>query len=90
MMFLKLSIGFVFFLVASNMHLGSAQEPADRARARDIGVEVGLMKTGVLNAITDVPGVMVGHRTLFRSTPMENLRDSLRWKSLETSRPPSS
>ncbi len=33
-------------------------------RARDYGIEIGVFKTGALNAITDVPGVQVGHTTL--------------------------
>ncbi|MET2984504.1 DmpA family aminopeptidase [Aureibaculum conchae] len=33
-------------------------------RARDYGVEIGVLKTGTLNAITDVNGVKVGHTTL--------------------------
>jgi D-aminopeptidase len=37
---------------------------AQRPRARDIGVAPGLYPPGELNAITDVPGVRVGHRTL--------------------------
>ncbi|MEO8291180.1 MAG: P1 family peptidase [Gaiellaceae bacterium] len=35
-----------------------------RPRARDLGIAVGTLPTGELNAITDVPGVRVGHRTL--------------------------
>ena len=35
-----------------------------RGRARDFGVETGILPTGKWNAITDVPGVMVGHKTL--------------------------
>ncbi|HYN64532.1 MAG TPA: P1 family peptidase, partial [Candidatus Limnocylindrales bacterium] len=35
-------------------------------RARDLGIELGLLPTGPLNAITDVAGVRVGHRTLIR------------------------
>ena len=31
---------------------------------RDYGVKIGVMKTGKYNAITDVPGVKVGHKTL--------------------------
>ncbi|MCY7418293.1 MAG: P1 family peptidase [Chloroflexi bacterium] len=43
-----------------------SSEPAvDRPlRARDLGVRIGLLKPGVHNAITDVPGVRVGHTTL--------------------------
>ncbi len=37
-----------------------------RPRARDIGIHVGILPTGPLNAITDVAGVRVGHTTLWR------------------------
>ena len=43
----------------------AAQETA-RPRARDLGVVVGILPTGPLNAITDVDGVAVGHVTLIR------------------------
>ena len=35
-----------------------------RCRLRDLGVRVGRLPTGPLNAITDVPGVRVGHCTV--------------------------
>jgi len=35
-----------------------------RQRARELGIELGSMETGRLNAITDVEGVGVGHSTL--------------------------
>ena len=35
-----------------------------RPRARDLGIEIGRLATGPENAITDVPGVRVGHTTL--------------------------
>jgi D-aminopeptidase len=37
-----------------------------RPRARDIGLTVGTIPTGLLNAITDVAGVRVGHTTIAR------------------------
>jgi len=40
-----------------------------RARLRDLGLTIGLMPPGPLNAITDVPGVLVGHRTVIRDAP---------------------
>jgi D-aminopeptidase len=43
----------------------------NRPRARDIGLKVGVLPTGPLNAITDVQGVLVGHTTLVRG---ENIR----------------
>ncbi|MEE3235844.1 MAG: P1 family peptidase, partial [Pseudomonadota bacterium] len=36
----------------------------ERPRARDIGLAVGVFSTGEHNAITDVPGVLVGHSTI--------------------------
>ncbi|MEU6727259.1 P1 family peptidase [Nonomuraea wenchangensis] len=36
----------------------------ERVRARSLGVVVGGLPTGPLNAITDVPGVLVGHTTV--------------------------
>ena len=35
-----------------------------KTRPRDMGLEIGLFKTGEWNAITDVEGVLVGHETL--------------------------
>jgi D-aminopeptidase len=49
---------------------GFAQQ-APRPRARDIGLVIGELPTGKLNAITDVAGVLVGHATLVRG---ENIR----------------
>ena len=39
-----------------------------RKRARDLGVRIGLMEPGPWNAITDVPGVKVGHSTIIRGS----------------------
>jgi D-aminopeptidase len=41
--------------------LGLGQRPV---RARDLGIVIGEMAPGPLNAITDVPGVRVGHATI--------------------------
>lgn len=38
-------------------------------RARDLGIEIGRFSTGKYNAITDVQGVFVGHKTVIRDTP---------------------
>ncbi len=40
-------------------------------RIRDLGVIVGVLQTGELNAITDVEGVKVGHYTLIKG---DNIR----------------
>jgi D-aminopeptidase len=43
--------------------------PPARARARDLGIDIGGLPTGPGNAITDVPGVLVGHATVWREEP---------------------
>jgi len=40
-----------------------------RGRIRDFGLTIGYLPTGPLNAITDVAGVRVGHRTVIRGEP---------------------
>jgi D-aminopeptidase len=40
-----------------------------RTRAREAGITVGYLPTGSNNAITDVEGVRVGHRTAWRGEP---------------------
>jgi D-aminopeptidase len=42
-----------------------------RPRARDIGLKIGIIPTGSLNALTDVPGVLVGQTTIVRG---DNIR----------------
>jgi len=44
--------------------LAQGSSGTERPRARDIGIEIGRYPTGPENAITDVPGVLVGHLTL--------------------------
>lgn len=64
--FMAKLLGRVFITVAL---LGSAasQTPAQpRPRLRDLGVNVGVIPPGPLNAITDVAGVRVGHATILR------------------------
>lgn len=39
---------------------------AQKKRARDFGIYIGILKTGKNNAITDVPGVKVGHVTVIQ------------------------
>jgi D-aminopeptidase len=41
-----------------------------RARVRELGITIGDMSPGPLNAITDVPGVRVGHTTVIRDDPV--------------------
>ena len=52
----------VFLLLLLTGVTSAADE--DRPRARDLGLVVGTIPTGPLNAITDVAGVRVGHSTI--------------------------
>lgn len=47
--------------MVSTLIVGSAQS---KPRARDLDIAPGVLPPGALNAITDVPGVKVGHATL--------------------------
>jgi len=40
-----------------------------RFRLRDLGITIGRLNPGAFNAITDVPGVLVGHKTVIRDEP---------------------
>lgn len=46
--------------------LMAQSEKSSRPRARELGLEMGVLKPGALNAITDVAGVKVGHATVIR------------------------
>jgi D-aminopeptidase len=55
-------MAFRMVVVLAAIAAGAAAEP--RPRARDLGITPGIYEPGRLNAITDVPGVRVGHTTL--------------------------
>src|SRR6266436_5604526 len=44
-----------------------ASTPRARPRSRDLGIVVGVLPPGSLNAITDVAGVRVGHATVIKA-----------------------
>ncbi len=46
------------------MQVTGLQEVSGQTRARDLGITIGVLPAGKLNAITDVAGVKVGHTTL--------------------------
>src|SRR5262245_3122504 len=53
----------IFVLFALGLPVLIAQT---KPRARDLGIMPGVLSPGSLNAITDVPGVRVGHTTIIR------------------------
>ena len=58
-------------LLLGVLALASFQVFAQEKRVRDYGIEVGVLRTGPLNAITDVKGVKIGHVTISEG---ENIR----------------
>jgi D-aminopeptidase len=58
----------LFAVVVLLLAAGAAQNQARnvRPRASDLGLRVGVLPTGPLDAITDVSGVEVGHTTIIR------------------------
>jgi len=61
----KLFAAGAILLVSSGAFAQSTTSKA-RPRASDLGLKVGILPTGPLNAITDVAGVEVGHTTIIR------------------------
>ncbi|WP_425390301.1 P1 family peptidase [Ekhidna sp.] len=53
-------------ILFSIIALGIFTTSLNAQRLRDYGIEIGIFKTGKENAITDVPGVKVGHTTLIK------------------------
>jgi D-aminopeptidase len=63
----KLSLTFACLFLLNAVHLSAEQRP----RLREFGLEVGILKPGKFNAITDVLGVKVGQVTRIKG---ENVR----------------
>lgn len=60
-------IRYLFIIIALCLVKTSySQNDSDRKRIRECGIKVGEMQTGPYNAITDVEGVLVGHKTLIK------------------------
>lgn len=53
-------------LLAAVFAAAQSTTPKSRPRASDLGLKVGILPTGPLNAITDVAGVEVGQTTIIR------------------------
>lgn len=64
-MLLSLSSGMRYFFIIW-LIISAVSASAQNKRARDLGVRIGVLPTGKWNAITDVPGVLVGHTTLIK------------------------
>jgi D-aminopeptidase len=56
----------IFVTMFMSPNFAQSQTKNERPRARDVGVKIGVLPTGQLNAITDVAGVLVGNTTIVR------------------------
>ena len=55
---------FIVTMLIAVLPGSSLGQDSTRPRARDLGLAIGIFNTGEHNAITDVPGVHVGHTTV--------------------------
>ena len=53
-------------LIAMHSNQVETQTNELRPRVREVGIKVGVLPAGPLNAITDVGGIKVGHCTIIR------------------------
>jgi len=67
----KLTAFAAVILFVTSAIFGQNTGQQKRPRAREIGLKIGILPTGPLNAITDVDGVKVGHTTIISG---ENIR----------------
>lgn len=56
----------IFIIFAFSTAVGAQTTTADRPRARDLGIKIGILPTGAANSITDVAGVKIGHSTIIK------------------------
>jgi D-aminopeptidase len=63
---MRATLWLVFLLVPTLSPVGRATAQEVRQSARDLGIVVGVLPPGPLNAITDVAGVLVGQVTITR------------------------
>ncbi|HEY8187345.1 MAG TPA: P1 family peptidase [Pyrinomonadaceae bacterium] len=72
LLFILSVLGVLGVLAAARKFVASSiSQEKQRPRARELGLKVGILSVGPLNAITDVRGVMVGHTTIIRG---DNIR----------------
>jgi D-aminopeptidase len=67
----NVALSVIVFLVAIAPAAAQSTTPNGRPRAADLGLKVGILPTGPLDAITDVAGVEVGQTTIIRG---DNIR----------------
>ena len=59
---------FIVAMLIAVLPVSSLGQDSTRPRARDLGLTIGIFNTGEHNAITDVPGVHVGHTTVLEGS----------------------
>ncbi|HTS11090.1 MAG TPA: P1 family peptidase [Candidatus Limnocylindrales bacterium] len=67
----KSLFGLIGLLLTAGLAAGQSPDSKPRPRASDLGIKVGVLPAGALDAITDVAGVEVGQTTIIRG---DNIR----------------
>jgi len=62
----EMKFGLIALITFQSLLLTQLHSDEPRPRVREFGLKVGVLEPGPLNAITDVPGVKVGHMTLIK------------------------
>src|SRR5215207_2722636 len=70
-MFKRACASLLIVAVVTMPNFAQTSPPHARPRARNLGLKIGVLPTGPQNAITDVPGVTVGHTTVVKG---DNIR----------------
>ena len=63
-----MKIWFLLGMCCITVKVAAQPDASSRPRARDIGLTPGVLSTGELNSITDVPGVKVGQVTIWEGS----------------------
>lgn len=63
---MNLFVSIILLFVFNSTNNAQNNSMSERLRVREMGLKIGVLPTGKLNAITDVDGIRVGHKTIIK------------------------
>jgi D-aminopeptidase len=63
---MNLFVSIILLFVFNSTNNAQNNSISERLRVREMGLKIGVLPTGKLNAITDVDGIRVGHKTIIK------------------------